>query len=265
MNKSAAMALGALVLVAGGALVIRSWGRSAQAPAARPAVPAAATAAAPGYVLPADGSAGSLALRWVEFQVELQKNPPVDAAREELARSRERQFADEIQRRLDEDPSRWADVLEVVSEENPAFGRMIVDTLRDAVGDGAERELLRLVKAGRHRETRMASATLVAGRSSNESLWSLVASAREDPDAGVRYQSLSELLKRQGRNVSDAERNTIDQEVRWHAHSDPDPAIRQFALRATGQASDAPAVPPPARVRPPGSKPGRLDAGTAPK
>lgn len=251
MKKPAAAAVGAIVLVAGVALGIRSWFFSAPAAAAPPAIPAAAAAAASIPVLPPDSSAGSLALRWIEFLVEREKNPPADAAGEELARSRERQFADEIKGRLVQDPSRWADVLEVVSEENPAMGRKVVQALRDAVGDGSEVELVRLVKAGRHRETRMASATLVAGRDSNESLWSLIISAKEDPDPGVRYQALSELLKRQGRKVSETEQSTIDQALRWHAQADPDPNIRQFALRAAGQA--APEPPPPPRRAPPKS------------
>lgn len=161
----------------------------------------------------------------------------------ELSQSQEREIHDELRRRLGEEPARWTDVLESLCEEDPRLGRKIVGELQDAVGDGGEKALLPLLKSGRHRETRMSAASLVAGRSSSESLWALVRCAQEDPDSGVRYQALSELAKRKGRAVSAQESDTIDQVLRQRGQVEPDLAVRQFAQRAGGQPASSSAAP----------------------
>jgi hypothetical protein len=155
--------------------------------------------------------------------------PAAGSNETELLRSQERELAQELQARLQRDPSGWGDVLEVLSQDDPRIGREIVGSLRDAVGDGAEAPLLQLLKAGRHREMRLSTVTLISSRTSSASLWALVAAAQEDADAGVRYRALSELAMRQGRIPADAA--TIEPLLRLRAQTDPDAEVRRFALR----------------------------------
>jgi hypothetical protein len=175
-----------------------------------------------------------------------QASPPADPAAAELLRSEERELREKLSRRMAEDPALWSDFLEVLSREDPRDSRKMVAELRDTVGDGAEKALIGLLRSGAHRETRMASATLISSRNSKESFWALVSTAQEDADAGVRYRALSELAVREGRNSE--ETATIAQLLRFRAQADPDPQVRRFALGASGQAaggaSPAPAPPP---------------------
>lgn len=255
-KRSAAVAAAGLGLLLAVVLGIRHFGAPGAARTTTP--PVTTRGSADPAQAPPDPSAGSVALRWVQLAGELHSRPPASPADEELARSRERELADQVKKGLSEDPSRWGDVLEVLCEEDPRIGRKIVGSLQDAVGDAAEGPLLRLLKDGRHRETRMSAATLVGSRGSNESLWGLISASQQDPDSGVRHQALSELLKRQGR-ASPAEATAIDQTIRLRAQVDPDPSIRQFALRATGQAAEPPPRPPP--PPPPRAPRKAIDAG----
>jgi len=234
MNRTAQAAVAVLVLVVGGAIGLRSI-RTATPASTEPArLPVAQVAVPPTSTL-TGAPCGSLTLRWVGIlQGRLAAPKPASTAAE-MSQSQEREIHDELRKRLGEEPVRWTDVLESLCEEDPRLGRKIVGELQDAVGDGGEKALLPLLKSGRHRETRMSAASLVAGRSSTESLWALVHCAQEDPDSGVRYQALFELAKRKGRAVSTQESDTIDQVLRQRGQVEPDLAVRQFAQRAGGQ------------------------------
>jgi hypothetical protein len=175
--------------------------------------------------------AGSLALSWVQ----LLRREPKTPAEEELLRSEERQLSDELKKRLAKDPSRWTDVLEVLSSEDPRLGRKIVAALPDAVGSGGEPVLVGILQSSGQREARKAAATLIGPRTTPDSLFALISAAQQDADSGVRHQALSELARRQGRAATPAEAATIDQTLRLRAQVDPDPELRAFALRATGQ------------------------------
>jgi hypothetical protein len=177
-------------------------------------------------------------LHWVELEGKLAQKPA--GPEDELVRSEERQLSDILKEQLDRDPARWGDVLEVLSEEDPRIGRKIVGQLQGCVKDPAEADLIRLLRTGRHRETRMASATLISARATRESLWALIASSQEDPDSGVRYHALRALTDRKGRPE---ETVAIDQTFRLRAQVEPDPDVRRFALRVTGQTSDVPPAP----------------------
>ena len=200
-------------------------------------------------------TSGSLALRWTALLDGARQKPALSPSEEELLRSQERELAEELKKKFSEDPSRWMDVLEVLSQEDPRIGRMIISTLKDAVVDAAEPALVRGLKEGRHREVRLSSATLLGARTSGESLRALLSAAQEDADSGVRYKALSELAVRQGRSGASTETTTIDEVLRLRARVDPDPAVRRFALGATGQSAEAengtlsaPAPPPQRRL-----------------
>jgi hypothetical protein len=245
MKKSAQVAVAALVLMLGGTLAFRFI--PATVPA-HPSSPAPPSLPSPVPAVPlAEAPAGSVALRWVALLGSLHAKPPSNGAEEEMARSQEREFAEELKKRLAQDPSRWPDVLEVLSEEDPRIGRKIVGSLADGVDDAAEGGLIQALKSGRHREARISSASLIGRRHSTGSFWALVTAAQEDSDSGVRYKALSELAMRQGRAGSPEQTTTIDQLLRLRAQVDPDAEVRQFALRVTGQVSDARPAPPPER------------------
>lgn len=248
MKKSAQAAIATLVLLLGGVFAFRpNIGNviPVQTPTANASV--APPPAAP-LVLSGGVPAGSLGLRWAALLGKMSVNPPASGAEEELARAQERDLSQELRKWLAKDPSQWLDMLEVLSEEDPRVGRKIVESLGDSVDDAAEGGLIRSLRTGRHRETRMSSATLIGGRSSTESLWALVTASQEDPDSGVRYKALSELVSRRGRDATPAEQATIDQLIHLRAQVDPDPEVRQFALRVTGQFSDYLPGPPPTRA-----------------
>jgi len=252
MMKPAQAAVGALVLLLGGALVLRFARGSA--PDGSPST-APAPVAPPGEAVPLpEAPAGSLTLRWMEFLKAQLARPPAKGAEEELARSREREFAQELKKRLAQEPARWTDVLEVLSEEDPRLGRKIVGSLADGVDDAAEKVLIRALQAGRHRETRIASTTLIGRRSSPQTLWALVTASQEDPDAGVRLRALSELAVRRAQ-APPADAATIDQLILRRGQVEPDLQVRKAALRMSGQkvAGDRP-PPKPAHATPPAFK-----------
>ncbi len=246
MKAPVQAAVGALVLLVGGAVALRALG-GARAPEAGPAeraLEAPPTPASPTFpASPAQAGAhadavGSIALRLLSLQGKSQENPSPDPAAGELLRSEEREARERLRRRLSEDPARWADLLEVLSREDPRASRKLAGELQEAVDAGAERVLIGLLKSGAHREARLASATLISCRRSKESLWALVSAAQEDSDTGVRYRALSELAVRQGRNPEEAP--TISQILRIRAQVDSDPQVRRFALGASGQAAEGP-------------------------
>jgi hypothetical protein len=178
--------------------------------------------------------AGSLALSWGQLLSREQESPTASAAEKELLRSEERQVSDELKKRLAQKPALWADVLQVLSTEDPRFSRKIVAALPDAVGSGGEPVLVGLLQSAAHRETRKAAATLLGPRTSTDSFFALVSAAQQDADSGVRYQALCELTRRQA-SATPAEAATIDQTLRLRAQVETDPDVRNFALRATGQ------------------------------
>ncbi|HLY08482.1 MAG TPA: hypothetical protein VKW04_04150 [Planctomycetota bacterium] len=241
LKTSAQAGVAALVLLLAGALGVRSWRATPALPppppdSAKSADPAPAPAAAPASLGDLTGSpTGTLALRWRDLLAKSQEKSRLSASDQELLRSQEREFAQEMKKRLSQDPARWNDVLDFLSSEDPRIGRRILAGLKDGVTDAAEPGLIRSLKNGTHREIRISSASLLAERPSSEALWALVTSAQEDPDSGVRYKSLSELATRQGRATTPAESTTIDALLRQRARVDPDPVVRQFALRVTGQ------------------------------
>jgi hypothetical protein len=238
--KAAQAAVAALALLLGGALGVRAWRGTpvtGEAASVSPKSSGPSSAPVPAYGDLGGSAAGSLALRWIEVLAKAQEKTRLSAPEEELLRSQERELNQELKNRLSQDPARWIDVLEVVSKEDPRIGRKVIAGLKDGVNDAAEAGLIRALKDGAHREIRISSATLIAGRTSSESLWALVTSAQEDPDFGVRYKSLSELAARQGRAASPTESTTIDELFRTRAQVDPDPGVRQFALRITGQST----------------------------
>lgn len=204
---------------------------------------ASAAPAAPGGNLPEDHSPGSLALRCAKLLSEGQGATSGSPAELELERSRERELLADLKRRLNQEPDRWWDVVEILAGEDPRAARRIVGELRNDVGAPAESVLVRLIQEGLDRESRMAAATLVAGRESSEAFWALHAAAQQDPDAGVRYHALKQLLNRQG-FASAPDSAAIDELVRTRARAEPDPEVRAFALRASGQAPPALAAPP---------------------
>lgn len=245
MNKAGQIAVAVLILALGAAIGIRLLRSPASSSPAPPPTPAEPHPPAPPAARMIDDSCGSIALRWIALLQEQAKSAVPGGPSDELTRSRERELHQDLAKRLGEDPSRWTDVLEALSEEDPRLGRKIVAQLQDAVGEAGEKPLIALVRSGRHRETRMASATLIGGRNSPDAFWTLVSCAQEDADGGVRYQALSELVKRKGRAGLDQESETIDQLLRLRAQIDPDPGTRNFALRVTGQSPATASMPPP--------------------
>jgi hypothetical protein len=237
-RNAAQMAVGALVLLLGMALGWRFRQGPPELPVtAREAAKPPAPPASPG-LSPLDlrsASSGSLALGWMALLESAPEKSAKTVAEEERVRSQEHEFALETKKRLSQDPSRWTDVLEVLSQEDPRIGRKIIDALKDGVEDAAEPTLLRSLKEGRHREVRLASVTLLGTRMSPESLWALVNAAQEDSDSGVRYQALTQLAIRKDRSGSPSETSTIDQVLLLRARVDPDLAVRRFALGVTGE------------------------------
>jgi hypothetical protein len=242
--KHAQWAVAALVLLVGGALGVRLHGGTPSSPDSAPTpAPSSAPRPDPAVANLAGAPAGSLTLRWMGVLEQSLKTPPATPAQEELLRSEEREFAGELKKRLAEDPARWDEVLEVISQEDPRIGRKVVGGLKDGVADAAEPRLLQALKEGRHREIRLSAATLVAGRKSSESFWGLLSAAQEDIDAGVRYKCLTELAGRQGR-ASSTESSTLQDLLRMRGRVDPDPGVRQLALRLSGQPSESATRPP---------------------
>jgi len=241
LKKSAQAGVGALILVLGGVLAVRA-GRDTPAlspsPAESPKPPPSAAAPVPALGDLGGSTTGSLALRWTAALAKAQEKSRPSATDLELLRSEDGEFAQEMKKRLAQDPARWTDVLDVLSQEDPRLGRKIVAALKDGVTNAAEPMLIRALKEGAHREIRISSATLLAERPSNEALWALVTSAQEDSDSGVRQKSLSELAARQGRAGTPTETAMIDEFLRQRARLDPDAGVRQYALRATGQVQE---------------------------
>jgi hypothetical protein len=244
MKKSAQAAVAALVLLLGGALGYRYLYSRSSAPLRPSPPPLAFQPSAPAVPLSVT-PAGSLTLRWITFLESQLAKPPAKGAEEEITMSQERELAQELKKKLAQDPARWSDVLEVLSEEDPRIGRKIVASLGDGVDDAAEKELIRALQVGRHRETRMASTTLIGPRTSPQSLWALVAAAQEDPDSGVRFRALSELAVRKAQ-AAPADAATIDQLILRRAQVEPDSDVRNAALRMSGQtvAGDRPPLKP---------------------
>jgi len=238
MNRSVQAAVAVLVLILGAAIGFRGL-RPPVPPSPRPSPGAPEPSSSIPAVSPGDARCGSLALRWIGILQDQLKDSPPSTVADELSWSRQREIRQELTRRLAEEPDRWTDVLEALCEEDPRLGRRIVGELREAVGDGGEKPLILLLRSGRHRETRMSSATLIAGRNSPDCFWALVSAAQEDEDSGVRYQALSELAKRKTTAGLSQESDPIDQVFRLRAQIDPDPAVRQFALRVTGQSVES--------------------------
>lgn len=199
-----------------------------------------------GAGLPAEASAGSLALGWVTLKSESPGTLGRTASQVELERSRERELAANLHRRLEQDPERWCDVLEIVSGEDPHAGRQVVGDLRKDVGAPAEPVLIRLLKESSSREARMDAATLLASRESAASFWALHAAAQQDPDAGVRFHALKELATRQG-SAPASEAAAIDELVKLRARVESDPEVKTFALRLCGEGPPAPPTASPSR------------------
>jgi hypothetical protein len=233
--KAAQAGIGALALLLVGVFGFRFLhGTGAPAPSAPSPGRASSGARAPAP-LNLSAPAGSMALSWVQRLSQEQADPAANAAEKELLQSEQRQIAEELKKRLAQNPALWTDVLEVLSTEDPRVSRKIVAALADAVGSGGEPQLIQLLQAAQHREVRKAAATLIGPRNSSESLYALISAAQQDADSGVRYQALSELARRQGRAANPAEAATIDQTLRMRARVEADPDVRNFALRATGQ------------------------------
>ena len=230
-RNAAQLAVGVTVLVVAAALGFRFLRHPDLGPSSTPQAPVLAKSSSPSSALPPDSSTGSLALRWIQLESQAIGKP---ADQQELLRSQERELAQELKKQLSQDPARWSDVLEVLSEEDPRAGRKIVGDLRDSVGDSAEGTLTTVLKNGRHREARIASTALLGGRSSTESLWALTMAAQEDPDSGVRHRALSELAARQGR-ATPSDARTLDQLFRLRSQVESDPEVRKFLLRILGQ------------------------------
>jgi hypothetical protein len=249
-------AVAGLVLVVGGALAWRSGrGVPESSVDGRSAAPAAVAPSGPGpsSVHVTGAAVGSIALQWMGVLERSKPGTSSSPAQQELQRSEERECSQEMKKRLAEDPARWNDVLEVLSREDPRIGRNIVGSLKDAVETPGEAVLVRSLREGPHREMRLSAATLIGSRKSNECLWALVKASQEDPDSGVRYKALQELAGRKSPSTSVAEATTIDDVLRQRARQDSDPAVRQFALRMTGQATEAAPgmLPPPKKTAAP--------------
>lgn len=246
--KAVQGAVAALVLMVGATLAWRARSGSAAEPPAKPQAAILTPAPAAGPSLATAGApAGSLALQWMSV-LEKSLQSPATPAQQELLRSQERELSDEMKKRLAEDPARWADLLEVLSKEDPRIGRKIIVSLKDGVGQPAEAVLIRSLKEGSHRESRLSAATLIGPRRSNDCFWAIVTAAQEDPDSGVRFKALQELAARKAAPSSPAETTTIDDVLRQRARLDADPVVRRFALQATGQPPEpgtASAPPPP--------------------
>jgi hypothetical protein len=235
--NAAQAVIGALVLLLVGAFGFRFLSGSRAPSGAASATAKAPLAGVSSAPLNVSAPSGSLALHWVQLKSQEQASPSATGSEKELLQSEERQVAEELKKRLGQNPALWTEVLEVLSTEDPRVARKIVAALPEAVGSGGEAPLIQLLQSGRHREIRKAAATLIGPRNSTESLLALVSAAQQDADSGVRYQALSELARRQGRAASPSDATTIDQTLRLRAQVDPDPELRAFALRATGQAA----------------------------
>src|SRR5258708_14886224 len=160
--RLAQAAVASLVVLVGAALVWRARGAAVD-PSKAEVRTTASPAPIPDPVL-ADlkgAPVGSLALRWIDTLNRAQQNPPSTPASEELLRSEEREFSQELKNRLAENPVRWSDVLEVLSREDPRIGRKIIGQLKGGGDDSAETVLIRALKEGRHREVRLSSLTLI--------------------------------------------------------------------------------------------------------
>jgi len=265
------LALAALILLVGGAIV---W-RAALRPSSAPLRTAAGTTAEPS-ALPEQGSvpkvqdtpAANLALRIADLLSKQDRRTPGEAL-DELAKSQDRDillFAQQLSDLLRRDPSQWRAVFDLLDSGDTLMGPRIAALIRPALDDANEGEFIGSLQSAPRRETRLLAISFLVGRPSNESLSALMTSTQSDPDHGVRFMSLRELAMRQAQ-VSPETAAKIDDLIRQRAQVDPSPEVRNSALRMTGQpvAGDRPApktTRAPAPAMAPKPKPAEVPATT---